>query len=115
MLRASHHCNARRMPLLLERASAGRCSECYTCRSLPPQAHPSGPADVLRGGSVPGRVTQSAGGVARNVAEALALLLKTAGAGAGASGGQLALPLLVSAVGDDLAGQALLQHWKSLG
>jgi sugar/nucleoside kinase (ribokinase family) len=72
---------------------------------------------VLRGGSVPGRVTQSAGGVARNVTEALALLIKTAGMGAGAGGGQLALPLplLVSAVGDDLAGQALLQHWKSLG
>ncbi|KAL4448643.1 hypothetical protein ABPG75_005862 [Micractinium tetrahymenae] len=73
------------------------------------QAHPSGIADVQRGGSVPGRVTQSAGGVARNVAEALALLLRSGGAPASR------LPLLVSAVGDDLAGRALLLHWESLG
>ncbi|EFN56299.1 hypothetical protein CHLNCDRAFT_144692 [Chlorella variabilis] len=88
------------------------------------QARPSGPTDVQRGGSVPGRVTQSAGGVARNMAEALALLLKSAGSGAGSGGGSGAgtpaaapppLPLLVSAVGDDLAGTALLQHWRSLG
>lgn len=56
-----------------------------------------------------------AGGVARNVAEALALLLKTA-AGAGSSAGDPArLPLLVSVVGDDLTGQALLRHWRELG
>lgn len=73
------------------------------------QAHPTGPADVQRGGSVPGRVSQSPGGVARNVAEALTLLLKSAGATAGQ------LPLLVSAVGDDLAGRTLLQHWQALG
>lgn len=52
-----------------------------------------------------------AGGVARNVAEALALLLQKAG-GAGSSP---QLPLLVSVVGDDLAGRALLQHWRELG
>ncbi|PSC67542.1 pseudouridine kinase isoform X1 [Micractinium conductrix] len=73
------------------------------------QAHPSGPMDVQRGGSVPGRVTQSAGGVARNVAEGLARLLLSDG------GAPAALPLLVSAVGDDLAGAALLQHWRALG
>ncbi len=49
------------------------------------------------------------GGVARNVAEALALLLRSGGAPASR------LPLLVSAVGDDLAGRSLLQHWESLG
>lgn len=62
--------------------------------------------------------------MARNIAEALALLLKSAGSGAGSGGGSGAgtpaaapppLPLLVSAVGDDLAGTALLQHWRSLG
>lgn len=65
---------------------------------------------------MPGRVTQSAGGVARNVAHALALLLKTDGGSSSGSGKQQQpLPLLVSAVGDDLAGQALLQHWESMG
>ena len=49
------------------------------------------------------------GGVARNVGEALALLLTSCGAPPSQ------LPLLVSAVGDDLAGRALLQHWQSLG
>ena len=75
--------------------------------SIFPQAVPTGPVDVQRGGSVPGHVTQSAGGVARNVAESLAMLLRSSGAAA--------LPLLVSAVGDDLTGRALLQHCRSLG
>ncbi|KAI3426112.1 hypothetical protein D9Q98_008491 [Chlorella vulgaris] len=84
------------------------------------QAHPAGPSDVHRGGSVPGSVVQSAGGVARNVAEALALLLTSAAGAAGGSGSSTAsppaaLPLLVSAVGDDLAGSALLRHWQELG
>lgn len=62
----------------------------------------------------------SAGGVARNVAEALALLLTSAAGAAGGSGSSTAsppaaLPLLVSAVGDDLAGSALLRHWQELG
>lgn len=43
------------------------------------------------------------------MAEALALLLRSAGTSASC------MPLLVSAVGDDLAGRALLQHWESLG
>ena len=51
----------------------------------------------------------AAGGVARNVAEGLALLLQSAGAG------RQQLPLLVSVVGDDMAGAVLLQHWQSLG
>ncbi|KAL4857825.1 hypothetical protein ACK3TF_002234 [Chlorella vulgaris] len=84
------------------------------------QARPAGPSDVHRGGSVPGSVVQSAGGVARNVAEALALLLTSAAGAAGSSGSSTAsppaaLPLLVSAVGDDLAGSALLRHWQELG
>lgn len=58
---------------------------------------------------MPGSVTQLAGGVARNVAEALARLQRSAGAAPSL------LPTLVSAVGDDLAGRALLQHWQGLG
>lgn len=69
------------------------------------QAHPTGPADVSRGGSVPGSIAQSAGGVARNIAESVALLCKSA----------RALPLLVSVVGDDLPGKALLAHCALLG
>ena len=56
-----------------------------------------------------------AGGVARNVAEALALLLKTAAGASGSASSAAQLPLLVSVVGDDLAGQALLQHWRQQG
>lgn len=58
---------------------------------------------------MPGRVTQSPGGVARNVAEALARLLASAGCP------PAQLPLLVSAVGEDLAGRALLRAWEALG
>lgn len=83
------------------------------------QAWPSGAADVQHGGSVPGRVRQSAGGVARNVAASLAALLSSSSrrpsSAGGGQGGRGALPLLVSVVGDDLAGQALLHHWRSLG
>lgn len=38
------------------------------------QAEPSSDADVTRGGSVPGKVQQTPGGVARNICECLALL-----------------------------------------
>ena len=38
------------------------------------QAKPSSDADVIRGGSVPGKVHQTPGGVARNICECLALL-----------------------------------------
>jgi hypothetical protein len=48
------------------------------------------------------------------VAEGLALLLGALDGGA-AQQGPLAPPLLVSAVGADVAGAALLQHWESLG
>lgn len=88
-----------------------------------PQAHPTTDADVRRGGSVPGRVEESPGGVARNVAESLARLCQSAAAAGGstagregsAAGGAPPPPLLVSAVGNDLAGQALLAHWRTLG
>ena len=76
------------------------------------QAHPTGPADVSRGGSVPGKIAQSAGGVARNIAENVALLCTAAG-GSGAAA--VPLPLLVSVVGDDLPGKALLAHCAALG
>lgn len=58
---------------------------------------------------------RSAGGVARNVAEALALLLKTAASARSSAGDAAQLPLLVSVVGDDLTGQALLSHWRQQG
>ncbi|GAB4817082.1 hypothetical protein N2152v2_004128 [Parachlorella kessleri] len=70
------------------------------------QACPSTDSDVRRGGSVPGHVTQAPGGVARNVAESLARLCR----GVGRPG-----PVLLSAVGRDLAGQALISHMQSLG
>ena len=38
------------------------------------QAQAAGPGAVQRGGSVPGRVRQTPGGVARNIAHSLALL-----------------------------------------
>lgn len=84
-------------------------NKCVASAAPPLQAHPSGPADVARGGSVPGRVSQSPGGVARNVAEALTRLLASAGCP------PARLPLLVSAVGDDLAGRTLLAAWEALG
>ena len=61
-----------------------------------------------------------AGGVARNVAEALAHLLKSSSQQVAAAHSlvepePLPLPLLVSAVGDDVAGGTLLQHWRSSG
>eukprot|EP00887_Chlorella_sp_A99_P004169 scaffold23.g4169.t1 len=130
---------------VLQSAEAGGAWARSPCRAAPPparvvlvgamvmdlQAVPTGAADVMSGGSVPGRVTQSPGGVARNVAESLAALLRSAAAGSTSSSGdpssnsdsralqQLLFDeqglLLVSAVGDDLAGRALLQHWQSLG
>lgn len=50
------------------------------------------------------------------MAEALALLLKTAdNSSSSRRSSSPQLPLLVSVVGDDLAGRALLQHWRDLG
>ena len=86
------------------------------------QARPDGPADVARGGSVPGVVTQSPGGVGRNIAQALALLQREGGAQRSRDGvsckghsSSSSSPLLVSVVGGDAAGTALLAHWRGLG
>jgi hypothetical protein len=73
------------------------------------QASPSANLDIQLGGSVPGTVEQTPGGVARNVAQTLAGLCMKA------LSFQLPLPLLVSAVGQDLAGDALVAHWTSMG
>jgi pseudouridine kinase len=73
------------------------------------QAMPA-PGQVLTpGGSVPGRVEIIPGGVSRNIAHSLALLLR--------SSPRLPppLPLLISAVGDDAAGAALLAGWADFG
>ncbi|KAK9821751.1 hypothetical protein WJX81_002966 [Elliptochloris bilobata] len=66
------------------------------------QAQAAGPGDVQRGGSVPGSVRQTPGGVARNIAHSLALLTRKA-------------PFLVSAVGDDAAGSLLLNQLTAQG
>ncbi|KAK3273819.1 hypothetical protein CYMTET_17966 [Cymbomonas tetramitiformis] len=58
---------------------------------------------IQEGASVPGKVVQAPGGVARNVAQTLAALLATS-----------CRPLLISAVGRDPAGDALTAHWESL-
>lgn len=64
------------------------------------QATPTG-GRLLRGSTTPGEVTYVRGGVARNVAENMALLRTH--------------PFLISVVGDDVAGESMLSHWKSLG
>ncbi|KAG0567638.1 hypothetical protein KC19_7G150400 [Ceratodon purpureus] len=64
------------------------------------QATPTG-GRLLRGSTTPGEVTFVRGGVARNVAENMALLG--------------ARPFLISVIGDDVAGESMLNHWKSLG
>ncbi len=66
------------------------------------QAQPSTSADVRHGGSVPGTIRQTSGGVGRNICEALARLVPTQ-------------PLLISVIGNDEAGRTLLSQWQSLG
>ncbi|XP_024522155.1 uncharacterized protein LOC112343241 [Selaginella moellendorffii] len=63
------------------------------------QSFPS--TQLSRGTTVVGQVKYSHGGVGRNVAECMA---------------KLGVPsFLISIVGDDIAGNALVDHWKSLG
>ncbi|XP_024395996.1 pseudouridine kinase [Physcomitrium patens] len=64
------------------------------------QSSPKG-KQLLRGSTSPGEVRYENGGVARNIAENMALLGS--------------LPFLISVVGDDVAGESMLKHWKSLG
>ena len=68
-------------------------------------ASPGPHARLRRGSSTPGAVLQNPGGVARNIAEGLARLVGDAGPA----------PLLISAVGDDVAGRALIDAWRALG
>jgi pseudouridine kinase len=68
-------------------------------------ARPSPGQPLRRGSSTPGRVIQTPGGVGRNLAEGI---LRVSPPGAAA-------PLLISAVGDDLAGRALVGAWTDLG
>ena len=68
-------------------------------------------AAPVTGTSNPARAASSFGGVARNVAENLAALFRGV-TGPGGPGGRVEL---VSAVGDDPAGAALLQHLGACG
>ena len=68
-------------------------------------ASPGPHARLRAGSSTPGAVLQNPGGVARNIAEGLARLVGDAGTA----------PLLISAVGDDVAGRALIDAWRALG
>ena len=68
-------------------------------------ASPGPHARLRAGSSTPGAVLQNPGGVARNIAEGLARLVGDAGTA----------PLLISAVGDDVAGRALIDGWRALG
>ena len=68
-------------------------------------ASPGPHARLRAGSSTPGAVLQNPGGVARNIAEGLARLVGDAGPA----------PLLISAVGDDVAGRALIDAWRALG
>ncbi|EIE24488.1 Ribokinase-like protein [Coccomyxa subellipsoidea C-169] len=77
------------------------------------QAKPSTNADVYRGGSVPGKVQQTPGGVARNICECLARLCNSDPLPASARA--RLKPLLVSVLGQDQAGDMLLSHLQSLG
>ena len=70
------------------------------------QAWPSGDASPSAGTTVPGEVRRVPGGVARNIAAVLAALP------CGADEALLPSPLLVSAVGDDADGAALLAHMR---
>ena len=68
-------------------------------------ARPSPGQPLRRGSSTPGRIIQTPGGVGRNIAEGI---LRASPPGVEA-------PLLISAVGDDLAGRALIGAWTDLG
>ena len=68
-------------------------------------ASPGPHARLHRGSSTPGAVRQNPGGVGRNIAEGLARLVGDAGPA----------PMLISAVGDDVAGRALIDAWRALG
>ena len=68
-------------------------------------ASPGPHARLRAGSSTPGAVRQNPGGVARNIAEGLARLVGDAGPA----------PMLISAVGDDVAGRALIDAWRALG
>ena len=68
-------------------------------------ASPGPHARLRAGSSTPGAVLQNPGGVARNIAEGLARLVGDAGPA----------PMLISAVGDDVAGRALIDAWRALG
>ena len=69
------------------------------------QASPGPGASLLRGTTTPGTVRQTPGGVGRNIAEGL---FRASPPGAPP-------PFLLSVVGDDLAGGALLEAWRNLG
>ena len=69
------------------------------------QASPGPGASLLRGTTAPGTVRQNPGGVGRNIAEGL---FRASPPGAPP-------PFLLSVVGDDLAGGALLEAWRNLG
>ncbi|BDA42876.1 probable pseudouridine kinase at N-terminal half [Coccomyxa sp. Obi] len=77
------------------------------------QAKPNSDADVTRGGSVPGKVQQTPGGVARNICECLALLCNSDLLPASARA--RLRPILVSVLGQDQAGNMLLAHLQSMG
>ena len=68
-------------------------------------AYPAPGASLRRGSSTPGVVRQNPGGVGRNIAEGIARLVGPHGAP----------PLLIAAVGDDLAGRALIDAWRAVG
>lgn len=68
-------------------------------------ASPAPGASLRRGSSTPGVVRQNPGGVGRNIAEGIARLVGPHGAP----------PLLIAAVGDDLAGRALIDAWRAVG
>ena len=69
------------------------------------QASPGPGPSLLRGTTTPGTVRQTPGGVGRNIAEGL---FRASPPGAPP-------PFLLSVVGDDLAGGALLEAWRNLG
>ncbi|DBB09048.1 TPA: hypothetical protein ACH3X3_007672 [Trebouxia sp. C0006] len=67
------------------------------------QAVPTAAYATQPGGTVPGQIKMTSGGVARNVAQCLAALLGPENA-----------PMLISVIGQDSSGDLLLQHWQSL-
>lgn len=73
---------------------------------------PSPETPLVRGSSNPGTVRQSAGGVGRNIAEAVARLWGSGGGGTGADPRDV---VLVTALGDDPAGAALAASCSDAG